>query len=249
MTENVTISSSPKNLHVYTNNLPSDGLPLPKFKIHKNKKMKKTLLILSISTGLLMASCSNPKTATTEEAGETAEATTESVSYTVDLGASTVNWSGAKVLEGSHTGTVALTAGSLSVKEGAIEAGSFTLDMTSINEVGGSSEEMTAKLIGHLKSPDFFMVDSFPTASFEITSGGTDKVKGNLTIKGITNEIEIPVTTEMTEEGMKATSSFAINRNDWNVTWGNNSTNKIDMLKDNFIKDQIEFDVTLVATK
>ena len=211
--------------------------------------MKKTLLILSISAGVLFASCGNPKTATTGEAGETAEATTESVTYDVDASASSVNWTGSKVLEGSHTGTVALTAGSLSAKEGVIEAGSFTLDMTSISEVGGSSEEMTAKLMGHLKSADFFMVDTFPTASFEITSGGADKVKGNLTIKGVTNEIEIPVTTEMTETGMKATSTFAINRNDWNVTWGNNSTNKIDMLKDNFIKDEIEFAVTLVATK
>lgn len=211
--------------------------------------MKKTLLILSIATGVIFASCSNPKTTTTDEAGETAEATSESVSYAVNTGESTVTWFGSKVLEGSHTGSIAITSGSLSVKDGAIEAGNFTLDMSSIQEVGGADEKMSAKLIGHLKSGDFFMVDTFPTASFEITSGGTDMVKGNLTIKGITKEIEIPVTTTMTENGMTASSKFAINRNDWNVTWGNNSTNKIDMLKDNFIKDEIEFDVNLVASK
>ena len=211
--------------------------------------MKKTLLILSISAGVLFSSCGNPKTTTTEEAGETADATTESVTYNVNAAESSVNWTGAKVLEGSHTGTVAVTAGSLSVKDGAIEAGSFTIDMASVQEVGGTDEAMTAKLMGHLKSADFFMVDSFPTASFEITSGGADMVKGNLTIKGMTKEIEIPVTTVMTETGMTASSEFAINRNDWNVTWGNNSTNKIDMLKDNFIKDEIAFAVTLVAAK
>ena len=216
----------------------------------KNKKMKKTLLILSIATGVLFASCGNPKTATTEDAGETAEASSESVTYSVNLGESTVNWSGAKVLDGSHTGTVALTAGSLSVKDGIIEAGNFSLDMSSIAEVGGSDEASTAKLMGHLKSGDFFMVDSFPTASFEITSGGADMVKGNLTIKGITKEIEIPVTTTMTETGMTASSKFAINRNNWNVVWGNNNTDaKWAFLKDNFIKDEMEFDVNLVASK
>ena len=212
--------------------------------------MKKTLLNLSVSTGLLLASCGNPKTTTTEEAGETAEATVESVTYSVNIDESTVNWSGAKILDDSHTGTVTVTAGSLSTKDGAIEAGNFTLDMTSIAEANPANEEMTAKLMGHLKSGDFFMVDSFPTASFEITSGGTDMVKGNLTIKGITKEIEIPVTTEMTDAGMTASSKFAINRNDWGVVWGNNNTDENwAFLKDNFIKDEIEFDITLVASK
>ncbi|MFT5513135.1 MAG: polyisoprenoid-binding protein YceI, partial [Bacteroidia bacterium] len=215
-----------------------------------NKKMKKTLLILTISAGLLFTSCGNPKTTTSDEAGETADATTESVTYNVNVAESSVNWTGAKITEGSHTGTVAVTAGSLSVKDGAIEAGSFTLDMTSIQEEAGADEAMTSKLMGHLKSADFFMVDSFPTASFEITSGGTDMVKGNLTIKGITKEIEIPVTTVMTETGMTASSEFAINRNDWGVVWGNNNTNaKWSFLKDNFVKDEIAFAVTLVAAK
>ena len=52
-----------------------------------------------------------------------------------------------------------------------------------------------------------------------------------------------------TESGTTMSSTFTINRNDWGVTWGNNSTNKIDFLKDNFIKDEIEFDVNLVASK
>jgi polyisoprenoid-binding protein YceI len=212
--------------------------------------MKKTLLILTISAGVLLASCGNPKTATTEEAGATTEATAESVTYNVDAAASTLNWTGSKITTGSHTGTIAITAGSLAVNDGAIESGSFTIDMTSFVEVGGSDEKSIAQLSGHLMSAAFFNVDSFPTASFEITSGGTDMIKGNLTIRGITNEIEIPVTTAMTESGMTASSNFAINRNDWNVSWGNNNTDESwAFLKDNFVKDEIEFAVALVATK
>lgn len=199
-----------------------------------------------------MASCGNPssnETVDAADAGETAEATAESVTYNVNLDESSVNWKGAKVIDGSHTGTIAITSASISTKDGAIEAGNFTLDMNSIAETNNDDEEGVAKLIGHLKSGDFFLVDSFPTASFEITEGGKDHVKGNLTIKGITKEIEIPVTMNDTENGATMTSSFTINRNDWGVTWGNNSTNKIDFLKDNFIKDEIEFDVNLVASK
>ncbi len=213
--------------------------------------MKKTLLILSVSTALLFTACGNPQkeTVDTEDAGEAAEATVESVAYTVDAEASNVQWTGNKILEGSHTGTINISEGSISAKEGVIESGSFTLDMASFDETGNDDADMVAKLIGHLKSPDFFNVDSFATASFEITEGGAEMVKGNLTIKGITNQIEIPVSTEMTDAGMTATSSFTINRNDWGVTWGNNSTNKIEFLKDNFIKDEISFDVSLVANK
>lgn len=199
-----------------------------------------------------MASCGNPssnETVDAANAGETAEATAESVTYNVNLDESSVNWKGAKIIDGSHTGSIAITSASISTKDGAIEAGNFTLDMNSIAETNNDDEEGVAKLIGHLKSGDFFLVDSFPTASFEITEGGKDHVKGNLTIKGITKEIEIPVTMNDTENGASMTSSFTINRNDWGVTWGNNSTNKIDFLKDNFIKDEIEFDVNLVASK
>lgn len=213
--------------------------------------MKRTLLILTVAAGVLFASCGDSKTKTvdTENAGETSEASAESVAYQVNLDQSTVNWKGAKVIEGSHVGTVAISSASLSVKGDAIEAGNFTLDMSSIAEAGNDNEEMAGKLIGHLKSGDFFMVDTFPTASFVVTEGGSDNIKGNLTIKGITKEIQIPVTQTATENGLTVSSTFTINRNDWGVTWGNNSTNKIDMLKDNFIKDEIEFDVKLVASK
>ncbi|MBO6517595.1 MAG: YceI family protein [Bacteroidia bacterium] len=214
--------------------------------------MKKTLLILTVSTGLLFAACGNPdkgNTVDTETEGEAAEATVESVSYAINTESSTVQWTGRKVLDDSHTGTINITDGSLTAKEGVIESGSFTIDMKSFTETDNDNEEMVGKLVGHLMSADFFNVDTFPTAKFEVTEGGADMIKGNLTIKDITKQIEIPVTTEMTDAGLNASSEFTINRNDWGVTWGNGSTHKIDFLKDNVIKDEIEFSVNLVATK
>lgn len=51
-------------------------------------KMKKALLIFTVSAGVLLASCGNPssnETVDAADAGETAEATAESVTYNVNL--------------------------------------------------------------------------------------------------------------------------------------------------------------------
>ena len=212
--------------------------------------MKKTLLILGVAAGVLFASCGQSgetNTVATDEAGQAAESVT--VEKTIDLSASSVQWTGRKILDGMHTGTVAISQGSIAMNGSAIESGNFVLDMSTLKEKNGSDEAMTTKLLGHLSSPDFFDVASYPTASFVITEGGSETIKGNLTIKDVTNQIEIPVQITETAEGTSVSSTFTINRNDWGVTWGNNSTNRIDFLKDNFIKDEIEFVVNLVATK
>jgi polyisoprenoid-binding protein YceI len=80
----------------------------------------------------------------------------------------------------------------------------------------------------HLRSPDFFAVDSFPTMRFKSTrierSGNDAKIHGNLTIRGVTR----PVVLEGTFTGlMKAAqgdrvgfeASTTINRVDYGVKW------------------------------
>src|SRR5437868_3392009 len=54
----------------------------------------------------------------------------------------------------------------------------------------------TDRLTGHLKSPDFFGVQQFPSATFEstsVTQKGTNwTVAGNLTLHGVTKQISFP---------------------------------------------------------
>ena len=57
-------------------------------------------------------------------------------------------------------------------------------------------KENQAKLDGHLKSGDFFEVEKFPTASFEITKVTPNEtgdyntlIDGNLTVKGVSKPI------------------------------------------------------------
>jgi polyisoprenoid-binding protein YceI len=210
--------------------------------------MKKTFLLAGVASVMLLASCSNSNSTDATDAGEVATTTDSSVTYTVDPSASTVQWMGAKLTETTHTGTIAIKEGSLSTTNGALTAGNFVIDMGTIQEINNENKEMAVKLAGHLSSPDFFNKDSFPTSTFEIVEVTGNNIKGNLTMKGITKMIEFPATMETTENTLTAKAHFIINRNDWGITWGS-AAQPIKMLGDNLIKEDIEFDINLVANK
>lgn len=83
---------------------------------------------------------------------------------------------------------------------------------------------------GHLKSPDFFAVDSFPTLTFKSTKitpgqGENFKLTGNLTIRGVTKEVTFDCIfngTQATPWGFTAAAFSAvttINRQDFKVSW------------------------------
>ena len=180
--------------------------------------------------------------------------------YTVAEG-STLNWRGYKTYsDGQHNGVINITQGNLTTDGGNLVGGSFTIDMNSIAPQDMEpSNEYYGKLVGHLKSGDFFAVDSFPTASFEITnvaalegdeSGATHSISGNLTIRGISKNITFPATVMM-PEGMvhlKA-DTFVIDRTQWNVMF--NSESWLDGIteatKDKLIDHQIEISFDLKA--
>ena len=81
---------------------------------------------------------------------------------------STIQWQGHKVT-GSHNGTVALKSGSLEFDGDAPTGGNFVIDMTTIDcdDLSGNWKD---KLVGHLKSDDFFGVETHPEAILAITS-------------------------------------------------------------------------------
>ena len=213
--------------------------------------------ILYAAVGLTLFSACKQSSEKAGEAGEVKAASTEAVSYAIDKAASSVKWEGAKLTETVHTGSVSISDGSLSAKQGKLEAGSFTIDMNSITNADLTDTAYANKLVGHLKSADFFLTDSFPTAKFEITgveaasSPDSAKVTGNLTLKGITKSISFPAKVSLSDSTLDASAKFTINRNDWGVTWGGAKSDKKiqDMLKNNLIKDDISFDVALKGRK
>ncbi len=208
--------------------------------------MKKTILVVGVAVVAFMSSCSSSNE--TNEAGEAAQTNEESVTYTVDASASSVQWTGSKLFDTQHVGTIMIDAGTLSTTNGVLSAGNFAFKMASIAETNPADAEQSANLIGHLNSPDFFETGTYPSARFEIVEVNGANIKGNLTIKDSTRMIDIPAVVQMTEGGLTASSTFTINRNNWGITWGSKAQ-PIDFLKDNLIKEEIGFSVNLVAKK
>jgi polyisoprenoid-binding protein YceI len=169
----------------------------------------------------------------------------------VDTAASVIVWKGYKVT-GSHYGKVAVKSGNLEFNNGNLTGGNFEIDMKSItcDDLQGGGAD---KLVGHLKSDDFFGTDKFPTAKFAITkvvsrgTPGAYKIEGNLTVKNTTKPIKFLA--DLKEEGGKtvATTKITIDRSDYDVRFGSGSF--FDNLGDKTIYDEFDLEVKLVVSK
>lgn len=169
-------------------------------------------------------------------------AVTNPIKKTINVKESSITWTGKKVL-GQHTGTIALKSGELIMTDDQLTGGSFVVDMTTINVTDLESGKGKEKLEGHLNSADFFDTSKFTEATFTFTkvtkNGGTYNVKGDLTIKGHTESIDII----MTLEKDTATTNLDVDRTKYGVRYGSSSF--FDNLKDNAISDTFELAVIL----
>jgi len=174
----------------------------------------------------------------------------KAVALKVDVAKSTVKWN-AKKVTGEHSGTINLTNGTLNVNGGKIEGGSFEIDMNSIKCEDLTDAGYNAKLIGHLKSDDFFSVAKNPKATFVIkkveNKGATVNITGDMTIKGITNSITFPATVKTDANGLSASAKIALDRSKWDVRYG--SKTFFPSIGDKMIDDEFKIDLTLTAAK
>lgn len=99
---------------------------------------------------------------------------------------------------------------------------SFTVQAASIDTDNGDRDN-------HLRSADFFDVEKFPTLTFSSTSvkavdADTLEVTGDLTIKGQTKKVTVPVEllgSVKTPRGEKAgfETAFKLDRKEYGITW------------------------------
>ena len=167
----------------------------------------------------------------------------EKTSFEIDTKASKVYWTGKKV-SGEHTGYLHIDAGTVSVKNDKVVGADVKLDMNSI-ECTDLSGEWKDKLVGHLKSDDFFSVEKFPTADFKITDVNGDKVVGKLTIKGITHEVSFPAKVSVEGNTVTASGTATIDRTLYDIKYG--SGKFFSDLGDRMINDDFEIKFELTA--
>lgn len=118
-----------------------------------------------------------------------------------------------------YTGTV--TADPKNLAKSSV---SFTIQAASV-DTGLAARD------GHLKSPDFFDVEKFPTITFQSTKieklGAGYKATGKFTLHGVTKIISFPFTATGPNKGMQGEARAAIeaqlkiNRKDYGLSWNN----------------------------
>lgn len=216
-------------------------------------------LITFIAASLMVGGCmQNPKGEKAQMGDAVDISKTEGVEYIANIGSTSIEWLGTKP-GGSHFGSFPILEGRLLVKEQTIVGGDMIIDMNSLTVKDIEDTKTNQMLVGHLKSADFFAVDSFPTAKFEIAKVTpldqtseiegiivTHTIEGNLSLRGVTRSVSFPSAVKFSEEKVEAKSpKFIINRTHWNANYGSPSI--FANLKDKFINDEVALNVSLVA--
>ncbi len=163
---------------------------------------------------------------------------------TVNPAKSEFVWVGKKVT-GQHDGKVKIKSGSIQMDGNKITGGRFVMDMRSITVEDIKDPESNGKLLGHLKSEDFFGVDKHPEATFVIKEAtplnkNQTTITGDLTIKGKTHTVSFPATVM----DNRAKAEFEVDRTKWDIRYGSGSF--FDDLGDKAIYDDFTVKLDLV---
>jgi polyisoprenoid-binding protein YceI len=150
---------------------------------------------------------------------------------------SSIGFVGSKVT-GSHDGGFNTFEGEILLAGGDPTKSSvnITIDTTSI----WSDND---RLTDHLKSPDFFEVETYPTATFTSTEivqeSDAYRITGNLTLHGITKSVSFPAGITIEEGRVTATAEFAIKRFEYDMKFKGKA--------DDLIRDDVVIKLNVVA--
>ncbi|HMB90350.1 MAG TPA: YceI family protein [Rhodothermales bacterium] len=168
----------------------------------------------------------------------------------VDTERSIIRWRGTKFWGlGKHEGIVWLASGTLTVQDAAVTAGSFVIDMNTIEvtDIPKSDPIPRKRLRNHLMDDDFFAVATYPTAQFTLTKSQENEthhqITGDLTLRGQTHPVTFAATfSALSNKKVWATAQFSIDRQRWGVAYrGSRLTNDL-------VDDDIHLELVLVAT-
>ncbi|SFD89430.1 Polyisoprenoid-binding protein YceI [Chitinophaga sp. CF118] len=157
---------------------------------------------------------------------------------------SNIDWVGRKVT-GAHNGTIAVKEGSLILNDSKLTGGKFIIDTTSIKILDVTDPATNAQFAGHLASDDFFSIQKYPEATFQITSVSGNHIEGDLTIKGITHPVGFDPEINVNGELLTATGKLVIDRTKYEMKF--RSGNFFKDLGDTLIYNDFELDISITA--
>ncbi|HPB97779.1 MAG TPA: YceI family protein [Polyangiaceae bacterium] len=170
------------------------------------------------------------------------EATTSTVKYKFDQAESKVQWVGAKIT-GKHDGGFGTFEGTIDLVDADPTKSRVSVEIT-MDSLTADAEQ----LVGHLKSKDFFEVETYPKSRFTSTAvvaggdgGASHTVTGNLELHDVTKSITFPATITVQGDTVAVKAEFAINRKDFGIVYPGKP--------DDLIKDDVLLRLNISAKK
>lgn len=174
----------------------------------------------------------------------------ETTKFEIESTKSRIDWIGRKVT-GAHNGTIEVKEGELLFSDGKLTGGTIAIDTTTIKILDIADAATNAQFAGHLASDDFFAIEKFPTATFEILSvrplsGNQFHLEGSLTIKGITHAAGLDATIENHQDNVTLAGKLIVDRTRYGIKF--RSGNFFKDLGDTLIYNDFELDTVISAT-
>jgi len=198
------------------------------------------------ATAFLVIGCKDPGAdvtaakveAPTGEEPAAAPAAAKTTSLAINPSNSKVEFVGAKVTA-SHPGGFTDFSGEVDLGD-PIEQSRINLTIQTASLYADKE-----KLTKHLKSPDFFDVEKFPTATFQSTEirkeADGHTITGDLTLHGVTKRISFPATIESSDSQVSANAEFSINRKDFEINYPG--------MQDDLIRDLVVIKLSLALPR
>lgn len=178
--------------------------------------MKKGIVLVA-GLALVLSACSGKSDSHVEEVHEEVHEAVE-MTYTLDAENSVIMWEGLETDGEGHKGTVRMSEGSMSTTDGVPTAGSFTVDMNTI-ECTDLEGKMAESLVRHLKGlddnerhkpEDFFNINKFPVVGVELGAYEDGNLTLVMDVVGAKLEQTVPVAIEASETGASIKGKFTI---------------------------------------
>jgi polyisoprenoid-binding protein YceI len=208
--------------------------------------MRRIAQVTTLAIATLLYACGTQSEKAENSDENTENGTETAVSYQISPQESTINWKGEVAGVYGHDGSIKIAEGNATVKDGQITSGTVTIDMTTIEPANPETfadedGKRASDLRSHLATGDFFLVEEYPTATFVVKSHEGDKLVGDLTIRGNTNEETATISSmEATEEGMTGQAKLVFDRQKYDVAW-------VHFMKDMILSDKIQIDISLTG--
>lgn len=170
----------------------------------------------------------------------------ESYNFKLNEESSQILWKGSAA-DHFHTGSFKISGEFAAFEDGLIKSGHFNIPIASIENfdlVGPVREQ----LLTHLKSIDFFNIEVYPNAKFDLTkieplANNNYIITGKLSMLGKSHDITFPAKISIFKHSIQVKAKFKLDRTKWGMT------HESDPSKPLFIYPEVELELQITGDK